>query len=374
MQVVAINWHVYILTHSPVALGLVGLARVGPSLILSLVGGVYADARDRRKIILLTQSIMMVLAGILVFSNDSGGISLGLIYLVTAAMGATDSFNSPAWQSIIPNLVPREHMLNAFSLNTVMRQIATIVGPALAGFAIAWKGVGAVYTINMISFLAVLFPILKMTTPTQESLGSSEVKLSAIREGIHFVGHNQVMLSTALLDFFSVFFSSATSLLPIFAKDILKVGPQGLGILHAGQSIGAVVTGVGFSWIGDVRKKGKFVLYGVTIYAMATVIFGASHWFILSFLALVMVGAGDTISAILRQNIRQLETPDNLRGRVNSVMRLFTNGSHQLGNLEAGIVAALLGTPLSVVTGGIANLILIAVLAWKSPKMRDYES
>jgi MFS family permease len=162
-------------------------------------------------------------------------------------------------------------------------------------------------------------------------------------------------------------------LLPIFATEILKVGPQGMGILQSGQSLGSVVSGAGFSWIGDVKKKGRFIFYGVTIYATSTVIFGASHWFVVSFLALALVGAGNTISAILRQNLRQLETPDHLRGRTNSVMRLFAEG-HRLGNLEAGIVAALIGAPLSVVTGGIANLIFIGVLAWKIPKLRDYES
>ncbi len=374
MQLVAINWHVYILTNSPVALGLIGLARVLPGITLSLVGGVYADANDRRKILMVTQTIMMVLAGCFVLLHTGDKTSVLPIYLLTAAIAATEAFNNPAWQAIVPNLVPREHLMNALSLNNVMRKMAQIVGPALAGFAIVWKGVAAVYVINMISFVAVLIPLVMMKTPTQKSLGGSKVSLSAVGEGIHFVRSNQILLSMALLDFFSVFFSSATSLLPIFAREILKVGPQGLRILHAGQSLGSVISGAVFSWLGDVKQKGKFIYYGVTLYAVATVIFGSSHWFLMSFLALLLVGAGDTISAILRDNIKQTETPDQLRGRVNSVMRIFTFGSHQLGNLEAGLVAALLGAQLSVVTGGLFNLVFIGILVWKVPKLRYFEN
>lgn len=374
MQLVAINWHIYILTHSPVALGFIGLARVVPSLILSLIGGLYADARDRRKILLVTQSIMMVLAGMLALFNDFGSLSVALIYVISAAIAATEAFNGPAWQSIVPNLVPREHLMNALSLNNVMKHTATIVGPALAGFIIAWKGVAAVYFINMVSFIAVLFPIFRMKTPTQTSLGKSKISLKAMGEGIHFVRHNKILLSTAILDFVSTFFSSATALLPIFAKDILKVGPEGLGILHAGKSVGSVISGAAMSFLGNARKKGKIVLYSITVYAVATVIFGASQWFILTFFALVLIGAGDTVSAIVRQNIRQEETPDHFRGRMTSVMRIFSNGGPQLGNLEAGLVAALIGAPLSVLTGGIANLLFIAWIAWKVPKLRDYES
>ncbi len=373
MQLVAINWHIYILTHSPVALGMIGLARTIPSLALSLAGGVYADARDRRKILLVTQSLMMVLAGCLALFNDMGAISVVLIYLVAAAIAATEAFNGPAWQSVIPNLVPREHLMNALSLTNVMKHIATIVGPALAGFVIAWGGVATVYVINMVSFLAVLVPIFRMKTPTQTSLGKSKISLSAMGEGIHFVRHNQILLSTALLDFVSTFFSTATALLPIFAKEILKVGPQGLGILYAGRAVGAVVSGAVMSLLGDLKKKGRVVLYAIAVYALATVMFGASHWFIITFIALVLVGAGDTVSAILRQNMRQVETPDHLRGRMTSVMRIFSNGGPQLGNLEAGVVAAFIGAPLSVITGGIANLILIGLIAWQAPKLRNYD-
>jgi len=374
MQMVAINWHVYILTHSPIALGLVSLARVVPHLILSLVGGVYADSHDRRKILMVTQSTMMLLAGLLALFHDAGNLSVALIYVISGGLAAALAFDGPAWSSMVPNLVPREHLMNALSLNNVMRNAATVAGPALAGFIIAWKGVVAVYVINIVSFIAVLIALIRMKTPTQASLVVSKVSLSAIREGIHFVFKSQILLATTMVDFFSTFLSSATALLPIFVKEILNVGPQGLGILYSARSIGAVTAAVGMSFLGNVRKKGRLVLYSVSIYALATAIFGGSHWFALSCLALMMVGAGDTVSTIMRQNIRQVETPDHLRGRMQSVIRLFTIGGPQLGNLEAGILATFIGAPWSVITGGIANLLFIGAAAKKFPKLKNFES
>ena len=374
MQVVAINWHIYLLTHSPVALGLIGLLRVVPLIFFSLMGGVYADAHDRRRILFVTQSAMMVLAGFLWLLTGTDNISVGLIYLLAAATAAASAFDGPPWQAIVPNLVPAEDLTNALSLINVQRQLAMVVGPALAGFVIAWQGVTAVYLINMLSFIAVLFALMIMKRPAQQKLGASKVNFSALREGINFVRHSEILLATVLLDFVSTFFSSASALLPIFATEILKVGAQGLGILHAAQSAGAVAAGAIMSSMGEVKKKGVLVLGGLTVYAAATVIYGGSPWFPLSILALACVGAGDTVSTIMRQTIRQLATPDHLRGRMTSVVRIFSNGGPQLGNFEAGLVAALIGEQLSVITGGIANLILIAVVAWRIPKLRNFQS
>jgi MFS family permease len=374
MQVMAIGWHIYLLTGSPVALGLIGLIRVIPLIFFSLMGGVYADAHDRRRILLFTQSAMMAFAALLGFMTSAGVISVGLIYLIAAATAAASAFDGPAWQAIVPNLVPTTHLTNALSLNNVMRQIASVTGPALAGFVIAWQGVAAVYGINMASFVSVLIALVKMQTPAQKKLGAAKVSLSALSEGIHFVRHSQILLWTMLLDFFSTFFSSASALLPIFATEVLKVGPQGLGILHAAQSAGAVAAGAGMSCVGNVRKKGRLVLSALTVYGAATVIYGGSRWFPLSIVALALVGAADTVSTIMRHNIRQLATPDHLRGRMTSIIRIFSSGGPQLGNLEAGLVAALIGAPLSVITGGIGTLIVIGAVAWLVPKLREFQS
>jgi len=372
MQTVTINWHIYVLTGSALALGLTGLMRVVPVVAFSLVGGVFADAHDRRRVMLVTQSAMLLFAALLGLATMREWVSAGVIYLLAALTAAATAFDNPARQSLPPNLVPKEHLANALSLNSVMHRTAAIVGPGIAGFVIAWLGVGAVYWINAASFLAVLVALVLMRTPTQQNLGALRVTPSALSEGIRFVRRSRVILSTMLLDFFANFFSSASALLPIFARDILRVGPEGLGFLYAAQPVGAVIAGVGMSFAGRLRRQGVVMLWAVAFYGLATVLYGASQWFALSFLFLALVGATDTISTILRNTIRQLATPDHIRGRTTAVNMIFVLGGPQLGNLEAGIVAALIGAPLSVITGGIATILLVAAMAWFAPQLREY--
>jgi len=316
---------------------------------------------------------MMLFAGILGLLTYSGGISVGLIYALSALSAAAMAFDAPARQALPPNLVPPEHLTNALSLNNIMRQTASILGPGLVGFVIAWHGVAAVYWINGASFLAVLIALVLMKVPTQQHLGTTRFTLSAVTEGIRFVWRSQILLSTTLLDFVGSFFSSASALLPIFANEILRVGPQGLGILYAAESAGAVVAGVVMSLAGNVRRKGPLVLWALAVYGAATVLYGVSRWFVLSVLFLALVGAADTFSTILRNTIRQVVTPDYLRGRMGSVNMLFARGGPQLGNLEAGIVAGLIGAPLSVVTGGIATVLLVSIVAWRVRQLREYQ-
>jgi MFS family permease len=372
MQLVAINWHIYILTGSALALGLIGLMRAVPIVFSSLLGGVLADTHDRRRVLLAAQAASMVIAVALALLTQSGWISAGLIYLLAALAAGAMGFGGPVWQAIAPNLVSREHLTNAMSLINIMRQTARIVGPGLAGFVIAWRGVVAVYWINAASFLAVLLAFSLMRAPAQENPGAARLALSSIGEGIRFVRNTQILFSTMLLDFLGTFFASASALLPIFANEILRVGPRGLGMLYSAQSVGAVLAATAMSFSGDVKKKGALVLWAILIYAVATALFGASRSFPLSLVCLALVGAGDTVSTILRHTIRQLVTPDHLRGRMNSVIMIFTQGGPQLGNLEAGLVATWIGAPLSVVAGGIATLILVAAVAWRVPQLRQY--
>jgi MFS family permease len=372
MQIVTINWHIYILTSSALALGLIGLVRVVPIVVFALAGGLFADARDRRHVLLVTQSAMMLFAALLAWVTVSGHVNAPIIYLLAALIAAVGAFDAPARQALVPNLVPREQLTNALSLNNIMWQVAAIVGPALAGFIIASLGVGAVYWINAVSFLAVLVALLLMRTPTQQNIGVARVTIAALTEGIQFVKQSQVIFATMLLDFFATFFSSATALLPIFARDILRVGPEGLGILYAGESVGAVIAGAGLSLAGQVRRQGTVLLISVAVYGVATALYGGSRWFALSFLFLVLLGAGDTVSTILRSTIRQIVTPDHLRGRMTSVNMIFFQGGPQLGELEAGLVAAAFGTPFSVISGGIATVILVVLTAWRAPKLRNY--
>jgi MFS family permease len=351
---------------------LIGLMRAVPIVFSSLLGGMLADTHDRRRVLLAAQGGSMAVALALGLSTHSGGITAGLIYLLAALAAGAMGFGGPVWQAIAPNLVSREHLTNAMSLINIMRQTARIVGPGLAGFAIAWRGVVAVYWINAVSFLVVLMAFGLMRSPAQENLGAARFALSSIGEGIRFVRHTQILFSTMLLDFLGTFFASASALLPIFASEILKVGPKGLGVLYSAQSAGAVVAAAGMSFAGDIGRKGAFVLWAILIYAVATALFGASHSFPLSLVCLSLVGAGDTVSTILRHTIRQLVTPDHLRGRMNSVIMIFTQGGPQLGNLEAGLIATWIGAPLSVITGGIATLLLVAAVAWRVPQLRHY--
>ncbi len=372
MQQATISWHIYLLTHSAFALGLAALVRFAPVVVFSLIGGVIADTYDRRRVMLVTQSAMMLFAAILGLLTSSGWISAVLIYVLVAFTAAASVFDSPARQALFPNLVPPEHLTNALSLNSINNQTASIVGPALAGFMIAWKGVAAVYWINAASFLAVLVALILMRTPTQQGLGGANMTLKALGDGIRFLRRSEIILSIMLLDLFGVFFSSASALLPIFAHEILQVGPQGFGILSSSQAMGAVIAGAGTAFAGNLKKKGPLVLWAFALYGVATALYGISRSFALSVLFLAIVGATHTFSTILRNTLRQLVTPDYLRGRMGSLNMVFTRGGSQLGNLEAGIVAALIGAPLSVITGGIATVITVAAIAWLVPQLRNY--
>ncbi|HEX7587906.1 MAG TPA: MFS transporter [Anaerolineae bacterium] len=372
MQNITINYHIYVLTGSAVALGVTGLVRVIPIIIFSLIGGVFADSHDRRRVLLATQTLMMVFAAILAWITNMNLVSAPLIYLLAACTAATGAFDGPARQALAPNLVRREHLTNALSLNNIMAQVASIAGPGLAGFVIAGLGVAAVYWINAVSFLAVLIALLLMHTATQKNVSAPQMSLDALTEGIRFVFSAKIITATMLLDFLATFFSSASALLPIFAKEILQVGPEGLGILYSAESIGAVTAGVIMARAGNIKRQGAVLLIAVASYGVATAFYGASQLFVLSFFLLALVGASDTVSTILRNTIRQLNTPDHLRGRMTSVNMIFFMGGPQLGNLEAGLAAAAFGAPFAVVSGGVATVVVTIFVAWLVPQLRNH--
>lgn len=375
MQFVTINWHVSELTQNdPLALGMIGLVRFLPIVTFSLIGGAAADALDRRRVMLMTQTALALIAAILGAMTLAGQDSLLLIYALLALSAAAFAFDNPARQSFIPKLVNQEHLHNALSLNTLIFQLAHIVGPTLAGFVIAAspKGVALVYLINALSFLAVIVALLLMRTSGKVT-EAQQMNLSALLDGLRFVRRTPIIWSTMLLDFIATFFASSTFLLPIFAKDILHVGSQGYGLLSAAPAAGAILAGGAMSLVGRVRQQGKILLWSVAVYGLATVFFGLSSWFVASFLFLALTGAADTVSTVLRGTIRQLATPDRLRGRMTSVNMVFFMGGPQLGELEAGIAAALLGTQPSVVVGGIGCLVAVAIVAARVPRLRQYQ-
>jgi MFS family permease len=378
MQSAAILWHVSLLVPANLkglALGLVGLTRVIPIMVFSLVSGVVADAVDRRKLMLVTQSAMALLAGFLALLTFHGLQSVWPIYALAAVGSAAGSFDAPARQSLVPNLVPREHLANAISLNTIMFQVASVAGPSLSGIVIATLGVGWAYAINALSFLVVILALLLMReVPAVREADKGTISLRAAADGLRFVFSSPMIRSTMLLDFFATFFSSATALLPIFAQDVLRVGAHGYGWLYAAPSIGALMASVSIVGAVDrIRRRGAVLLWAVAGYGLATVLFGFSRMFWLTFLALALIGATDTVSMVLRNLIRQLETPDHLRGRMTGVNMLFFMGGPQLGELEAGLVANWLGAPFSVVSGGIGCLAATAWITARTPELPKFQ-
>ena len=373
MQLVAINWHVYLLTKSPLALGGVGLVRILPIIVCSLFGGVVADAVDRKRLMLATQTLMLISATALAVMTATGLQSIWPIYALTAIASAALAFDNPARQAMLPTLVPVGDFPNAVSLGIIVFNSAMIVGPALAGLLLSLRGPALIYGINAVSFVAVIIALLLMRASGRAHVDEQapQISLGALGEGLRFVWRTPIIVQTMTLDFVATFFASATALLPIFAAEILNVGARGLGLLAAAPGTGSIIAGLAMARIGITKKQGRIVLASVAIYGAATVVFGLSRWFWLSLLMLAITGASDTVSTVLRQTIRQLVTPNHLRGRMTSVNMIFFMGGPQLGEMEAGAVAALIGATLSVVTGGVGCLIAVAGASlWAKDLMR----
>ncbi|HEY6188478.1 MAG TPA: MFS transporter [Pyrinomonadaceae bacterium] len=378
MQLVAINWHVYLLTKSALALGAVGLVRVVPIILCSLLGGVVADAVDRKRLILATQVVMLASAGALALVTAGGLKSVWPIYLLTALSSAAVAFESPARQALLPALVPEEDFQNAVSLYLIVFHVSMIAGPALAGLLLNSYNPALIYAINAASFLAVIVAVLMIRASGRATSDAEEtargVSMSALGEGLRFVWRTPIIVQTMTLDFIATFFASATALLPIFATEILRVGARGLGMLAAAPAVGSVLTALVLARLGALRRQGALMLGSVALYGAATIAFGLSRVFWFSLLMLALTGMADTVSTVLRQTIRQLSTPNYLRGRMTSVNMIFFMGGPQLGELEAGAVASLTGSAMiSVVTGGIGCLVAVALMAWMAKSLLSYE-
>ncbi len=391
MQIVAINWHIYELlrndTYSVSILGLnidlgaaamglggLGLVRIIPILLFGMVGGAMADTVDRRTLMIWTRVIATVFAGILAAITLANQDTVLAIYLLTAAGSATTAFDNPARQAIVPNLVPRENLTNAVSLMTLLFQLATIIGPAAAGLLIGHYNIGIIYLINAITFLFAVITTWMIHYRGKTGSLSSGISRKALIEGMQFTYRSRIIWSTMLLDFLATFFSSARTMLPIIADSVLGVGALGYGLLSAAQPVGAVIAGAVMALRKDIYRQGMVLLVSVVIYGVATAIFGLSTGFIVAFIMLALTGAGDTVSTVIRGTIRQMMTPDNLRGRMTGVNMIFFMGGPQLGELEAGLVAAALGAPFAIISGGIATVLLTGLIAWKYPRLRNYTS
>jgi len=375
MQAAALLWHLRTLSDQPVLVSGIGLVRFLPVLLLAPVGGVVADTFNRRRIMFLTQITQMLVALLLGLLTWTGIIRIWHIYLLTAIQAVAASFDNPARQSLTPNLVPREVLPSAFSLQSIASNTGAIVGPALSGLVIGYLGQAYAYWINALSFSAVLLALILMGPVSQgvrAALRGVNENLGAIVEGVRFILYRPVILSSMLLDFIATFFASANTLLPFVARDILHVDEIGYGWLAAAQSIGAVSVGLVVAQFHQLRRQGILLLSSVTAFGMATAIFGLSRTFLAAIGALVLIGAGDSLSTIIRNTIRQLQTPDFIRGRMTSLNQIFFLGGPQLGEIEAGLVAQAFGIPFAIISGGVGCIMGVALVAGIWPQLARY--
>jgi MFS family permease len=371
MQVVAVAWQIYLLTNSKLALGLIGLARGLPLVVASLFSGVIADAFDRRRTLLITQTTLAGLSAALATLTAKGIINPPLIYVLIGLASVAQAVDQPARTALVPSLVPRSVLPRAVSLIVALREFATIAGPALGGVVIAAAGVEPNYVVDAASYGFVLAAVVLMRTRLPH-VGARQVNLGAIKEGWSFMLNNRIILSVQGLDFLANFFAASTVLFPVFARTIFHTGPQGLGLLYGAGSCGAVAGALLFAFFGRARRQGMVIMVSIVVYGLAIAAFGFSPWFGLGLVFLVISGAADSVSASLRHTISQLATPDELRGRVTAVNTMFVAGGPQLGNVEAGVVASAIGTREAVALGGVVTVAVVIVMAIFSGTIRSY--
>ena len=375
MQQWALFWHISQLSKDPIAVSIVGGVRFVAVLCFSLIGGLVADRYDRRKILFVTQATAMLIAVLLGLLTLSGKIQLWHIYLLTGIQAAAMAFDLPARQALVPNLIPRDILPSAFSLQSIAFNTGAIVGPAMSGIVIGYLGQEYAYFINAVTFLAVIFALIALGNVPQQQFKSQaglRAALIDIRDGLRFIRHQPLILSTMILDFIATFFSSANTLLPYFAQNVIHVGEVAYGWLAAAQSIGAVLVGLIVSQYNNIRRQGPLLLGAVIVFGMATILFGLSRLYALIFLALALTGAADSVSTIIRNTIRQLNTPDSMRGRMTGINQIFFMGGPQLGEIEAGAVAQFFGVPFAIISGGIGTILGVWLVASIWPALTQY--
>ncbi|WP_321845984.1 MFS transporter [Paraburkholderia bannensis] len=372
MLAVAMGWHIYALTKSAFALGLVGLAQFLPMFLLTLVVGHVADRYDRRRIAAVCQSIECAAALTFACGTFGGWLSAPIIYALAACVGAARAFESPAISSLLPGVVPRSQLPNATAWSTSATQTAQILGPALGGLLYG-VGAGAAYLACTVSFAlaAVLSANIRLHT---KPASRAPVTLESVFSGIAFIRSQPVILGALSLDLFAVLFGGATALLPIFARDILHAGPLELGLLRSASAVGALSGTIWLAHFPLRRRPGLAMFGGVIVFGFATIAFGLSHNIVLSLMALAVLGASDVVSVVVRSSLVQLRTPNETLGRVSAVNSLFIGTSNQLGEFESGLTAGWWGAQPAVLVGGVATICVALVWMRLFPALRDTRS
>ncbi len=392
-----IAWQVFAISGSALDLGIVGLVRFVPALVLSFVSGVIVDTYDRRLILLGAQAIPAVTSALMLAAIVSGTVTLPMVYVLVFFAGVSSAFEGPARQTMIPALVPRRLFSRAMTFNSTLQSLCAVTGPAVGGALIALQGVGLGYAANLILVLVsmvVLFPVrspapiasASSSPSTSSSPGSAAssgssaprarggVSLDAIREGLRFLRNQPVVLGAMTLDMFAVLFGGAKALLPIYAVDVLHADAVGYGVLTASLDVGSLIAAALLVGLPVPKHTGWALLASVAAFGVATMAFGLSTWLPLSVVAYAAVGAADQVSVVMRLNTIQLSIPDELRGRVTAVNFVFVNASNQIGGLESGLVAAVTSAVFAVVSGGVACVIVVAIIAARIPQLRSYQA
>jgi MFS family permease len=373
VQRVAIAWQVFQLTGDPLQLGLLGLFRFAPILLFGLAGGVVADRGDRRRTLLASQLALMATAAALAALTAAGSVGLPAIYALTFLSASFSAVAGPTRQALVPGLVPRSSLTGAMTMNILAMQVAAVSGPAIGGVLVGQVGLTAAYVVDALSFVAVIGALLAMRTPVtvaRSSLGG----LAAAVEGLRFLRGSPILLGVMALDFLATFFGASTVLMPIFAEEILGIGATGLGLLLAAPAAGAVAGSAVMGIARMPRRPGLGVLVAVAVYGACIAGFGLSRDLWLSLALLAGSGAADAASMALRHAVRTLTTPDALRGRIAAAHSTFAMGGPQLGEFEAGVVAAVSGAGTSVFLGGLGTLLAAGLVAWRVPAIAAYRT
>lgn len=377
VQSVAIGWQVYQLTKDPLSLGFIGLVEAIPSILVSLYAGHLADNANRKTILITCLTLFLFCSfSLLSFTLDSFkdiiGFSIYHIYIIVFLTGIARGFMSPASFGLLSQIIPREMYAHSAVWNSFAFQIGLVGGPALGGLIYGFYGVTTTYFIDLLLIVFALISILLIKRQSTPKAEEEKSLMESISEGLKFVFNNQIILGALSLDLFAVLFGGAVALLPVFADEILHVGPKGLGIMKAAPAVGALL----MSWLIAKRKNksnkdGKELLISVGAFGLCTILFAISTNFYFSVLMLAMLGMFDNVSVILRSTILQVMTPDNMRGRVSAVNSIFIGSSNEIGAFESGVAAKLLGIVPSVVFGGCMTLLVVLITAFKADKLRN---
>jgi MFS family permease len=371
MQSVAIGWQIFATTKRALDLGLVGLAQFLPGILLFLFSGHVADRFDRRKLLALCYAGFAVCSTLLLFIAWKHATNIAAIYSVLVLLGVVRSFNGPVTRAVLPQLVPEEHFQSAVAWASTIFQGATILGPAIGGLAYGiFHGPDVVYALSM--FAAVAATTLALMIKARQAERPREpATLATFFVGVKYIWNKKLILGSISLDLFAVLLGGAVALLPVFAQDILRTGPLGLGLLRSAPAAGAAVMAITLAYRPLRKRAGATMLWCVAGFGAFTILFGASHSLTLSLLALALVGATDMVSVVVRGTLIQVATPDEMRGRVNAVDMIFIGASNQLGQFESGVTAQWFGTVPAVILGGIGTIVVTGLWAWWFPELRN---